>query len=233
MAQKKPGKKMPVSRIDQKKKPVKKQSQTAKIIAGVAVVVVIAVAAIMFAGSQGDEEGASQFASDLDPSRGPADAAVVIQEFADFGCPHCKSAQPVIDQLLSEYPDDLRVEFENMVLPASAFSNQTAKAAECAFEQSDELYFELEEMFFDKQEQWMDLSSESFVREYAEEAGLEMDEYDTCYAGSEAQKKIDDDIAEGRKLAVNTTPTFFVDGERIIGGNYIEMKAIIDKALAE
>lgn len=233
MAKKKPGRKMPVSRMDQKKKPEKKQSQTGKIVAGVVVAAVIAVAVILFAGSQGDEEAASQFVSDLDPSRGPADAAVVIQEFADFGCAHCKDAQPVIDQLLSEYPDDLRVEFENMVLPASAFSNQTAKAAECAFEQSEELYFELEEMFFEKQEQWTNLGSESFVREYAEEAGLEMNEYDTCYEGNEAQRKIDDDIAEGRQLAVSSTPTFFVDGERIVGGSYVEMKAIIDKALAE
>lgn len=69
------------------------------------------------------------------PSRGPAQARVVVEMFADFQCPFCARAVPTIEQLLARYPNDVRVVFRNYPLSFHAHAMEAAEAAREAYAQ--------------------------------------------------------------------------------------------------
>src|SRR5690606_25887207 len=63
------------------------------------------------------------------PSKGPDNAKVVIQEFSDFQCPFCSRVNPTVEQILNEYPKDVQVVWRNMPLPFHADAPLAAEAA--------------------------------------------------------------------------------------------------------
>lgn len=66
---------------------------------------------------------------------GPADAALVIYEFADYQCPACRQFQFLVDTLRAEYPDDLAVSYHYVPLSYHKRAYASARAAECAADQ--------------------------------------------------------------------------------------------------
>jgi len=200
----------------------------------VGVVAVIAVAVLLATGVQtGEEEVISTFSDDLDPIKGPADASVLIQEFADFQCPACKDSQISIAQLFMEFGDGIKVEYENLPLPSHQMAIPTALAGECAFEQSQDLFWSLGDFFFDSQEDWSSATSDAFLFDAAQETGVEMKAFRECMVSEEALDKVQTDVDEAAALAINSTPTFFVNGKRIVGGSYPELSSMVRDAIDE
>lgn len=82
---------------------------------------------------------------------------------------------------------------------------------------------------FTTQQEW----KESVFRGYAEELGLDMEQFDADLADPEAAGRVQDDQRDGLGLGVQGTPTFFVDGTRIpTPGSYEAFKALIDDRLS-
>jgi protein-disulfide isomerase len=70
-------------------------------------------------------------------------------------------------------------------------------------------------------------------RSYAEELGLDMDQYDADYASQEVEERISRDVADGESLGVAGTPTFYVDGELFEPRSVEDFTTVLDEALAE
>ena len=213
----------------------KTRAKVIRIAAGVAGVgLVIALAVVLATGVQtNDQVSSTEFAEDFDPVKGNPKAKVTIQEFADFQCPACKSAQIAISQLFMEFKDQVKLEYENLPLPSHHMAIPTALAGECAATQSEELFWSLSDTLYETQEDWATATSDAFIFQEAETIGLDMIEFRSCMVSEQAQDKVQVDLDEARELNISSTPTFFVNGERFVGGSYPELSSLVKAALDE
>src|SRR5687767_12996202 len=85
--------------------------------------------------------------------RGPENAKITLVEFGDYQCPSCKAFHPVVQELLTRYPQQVRLEFHHYPL-ISIHPNAMAAslAAEAAGEQGR--YWEMHDLIFELQDEW-------------------------------------------------------------------------------
>ncbi len=206
-----------------------------KILLGIALgAIVIGVILFRFAGSPVARE---QLAYREDAyTKGNPNASVVVTEFADYQCPACRSAAAIIDQLVKEYPDEIRVEFRHFPLSMHPLANVSAEAAEAAGEQGK--FWEMSSLLFDRQNEWGDTSAalsrsqaiEKF-KQYARQLGLDEPKFSAAIEDGTFRTRINDDVTAGSAAGVNSTPQFFVNTTMIEDLSYAGLKAEIDKAL--
>jgi protein-disulfide isomerase len=170
----------------------------------------------------------------LDPGAGPETAAVTVTEYGDFQCPACAGVAPVVHDLIDQYGDQIRYEWNDFPLPQHQHGTNAAIGAECAFAQGK--FFEYHDLAFDRQAEWSPKSEDEALDAFtaiAEEIGLDMAAFDACVTDQATADRVNEDISEGRALNVNATPTFFVNGVRVVGAPYsVNLKKEIDAALA-
>ena len=173
-----------------------------------------------------DEPTIVEVSVDDDPWTGGKNADVVIVEFSDFECWFCSRASTTIDQLLDEYGNDIKVVFRDFPLSFHANAHIASEAAECAHEQ--DMFWEMHDMIFANQDA---LDSDS-LKGYADELGLDTDDFNECLDSGEMSAEVDADFADGASYGVQGTPAFFINGELISGAQPVEnFRAIIDKHL--
>jgi len=158
--------------------------------------------------------------------RGAAQAPVTIIEFSDFQCPFCARAVPTLQQLAREYPSGVRWVFKNFPLDFHPDSMLAHKAALAAGEQGK--FWEMHDLIF---------ASQGAIRrddllQKAGQLGLDMKRFVTDLDSLTLQKVIDDEKAEGTRLGVTGTPTFFINGKRFVGAWPLdEYKKLVDAEL--
>lgn len=178
------------------------------------------------------------------PTLGPADAPITIVEFSDFQCPYCTQWQEQTFQpLMSAYPGKIRFVYRNYPLTTihqNAFRG--AEAAMCANDQNsfwkyhDKLFSENSQM---NNQQGAVLPVDTFVQ-WAGDIGLNTDVFQTCLTNEKFKQAVQDDInfadslpTENGEPAVGGTPTFFINGTRLVGAYPLsEFQKIIDAQLA-
>jgi len=161
------------------------------------------------------------------PSLGPDDAPVTIIVFSDYQCPYCRRAEPVIQQVLEQYPSQVRVVFRHFPLDRiHPLARGASEAAACANEQGR--FWEFHTKLFAAGAKF---DAES-LREYASDSDLDLVAFQTCVDERRFQADIETDLAAGREVGVAGTPAFFVNGIRIKGARpFDDFAAIIDKEL--
>lgn len=171
----------------------------------------------------------SKIVTDADPSRGPKNAKVTLVEFSDYECPFCgRFYEEALPVLLKEYGDKVRFVWKDFPLPMHSNAPKASEAAHCAGEQGK--YWEYHDVLFQNQRA---LSIEA-LGDYAKRLSLDAEDFNTCLNSGKFAKKIKDDMNLGRSLGINGTPSFFVNGERIVGAQPVEeFKRRIDAILAE
>lgn len=207
-----------------------------KVVVGVvaaAVIAALVLAVFLARGIRSGDSEDSRFADDRDPVNGARTARVTIQEFADFQCPACKQAQLGISTAFMKFGDDIKLEYENFPLPSHKWAVTTALLGECAFAQSNDKFWQVSGLLYARQDEWNKATNDAFVRQQAEEVGLDLSEFDACYKSEATRKKVDRDLAEGEALNINSTPTFIVNGERFVGNAYPDFEALIQKKINE
>ena len=153
------------------------------------------------------------------PTVGPANARVTIVEFSDFECPHCRELYRTLKTLEPLYPQ-VRVVFKDFSLTQIHPWTETASiGARCAYMQSPDAFWQLHDAIFENQ----DLISTENVWEkltgFAKAAGLDTDAFKVCMSSPEAQKTVAANRADGIAVGVTSTPTVFVNGRMLIGGD--------------
>ncbi|USN53293.1 MAG: thioredoxin domain-containing protein [Candidatus Nomurabacteria bacterium] len=179
---------------------------------------------------------AGDFSNDNDPSRGPETAKVLIEEYSDFQCPACKAADTNLPEVLAAYPNDVRFVYNDYPLTTiHKNARAAAEAAQCAFAQGK--FWEYHDKLFEEQASWSVLSgstvTDTFVQ-YASDLGIDSEAFQSCIDNTEQKEAVNTDIGEGNARKVNSTPTFFINGERRVGGMTTDnWKSVIDAAIAE
>lgn len=174
----------------------------------------------------------AEIAEGMDPVKGASNAKVTIVEYSDFECPACGAMYPVLDEIVKRYPDDVRVIYKNFPLSGHKWSYTAALASECAFDSGK--FWEFHDILFDRQKGWSKArdAREDFLR-YAKKLDIPTDEFNTCIDSKPIKQRVNDDRSSGRKLNINSTPTFFINGKRYVGvWSVSEFERIIKKSMA-
>jgi protein-disulfide isomerase len=152
-----------------------------------------------------------------DPVVGPADAPVVIEEFADFQCPACKVASVPVKEILKAYPTQVRLVYKDFPIPGHQHARLAAAAALCSAQQDKFLPFY--DKMFARQDEWAVLDRPAFdafvvALAKSEDLNLDVDAFNTCRNSRDAKREVENDYQEGIDRTVNSTPTFFINGEK-------------------
>lgn len=144
-----------------------------------------------------------------DHIRGSHEAPVTMVEYADFECPFCGRAEPVIRELLAAEGDELRYIFRHLPLTdVHPFAQLAAEAAEAAGAQGQ--FWEMHDLLFEHQG---DLRPRD-IHGYAEQLRLDMDRFDAELRGRTYKKRVTSDVASADASGVSGTPSFFINGRR-------------------
>jgi protein-disulfide isomerase len=162
------------------------------------------------------------------PSKGGDNAPITIVEFADFECPYCAKASGVLKQVLETYGREVKLVFKHMPLAMHQHAFKAAQASVCAANQGR--FWEYHDLLF---EGAGDLSVES-LRKYARDLGLKAEAFDACMNSGSSSEAVNEDLAEARRVGVQGTPSFFINGRYLRDASGLEdFKAAINKELAK
>jgi protein-disulfide isomerase len=155
------------------------------------------------------------------PSKGPENAKITLVEFADFECPSCRQLDLILRDVLAKHPE-IRLVYKDFPLTdIHPWAMTAALAGQCAHQQNEKAFWRLHDSIFDDQ----DIISASNVwdkmNDYAAKIGLNDETFRACMASPGASQKVQQSIAEGHALNLNSTPTIFVNGRRIAGADQI------------
>ncbi|MET1156356.1 thioredoxin domain-containing protein [Arthrobacter sp.] len=139
-----------------------------------------------------------------------------LVEFLDFECESCRAVEPLVQELKKEYGD--RITFVNRYFPLPGHRNSgtAALAVEAAAQQGK--YEQMYAKMFETQPQWGEKqdSQAALFRTFAQDLGLDMNAYDAGVAAETTKDRIRQDVADGTALGVTGTPTFFLNGEKLV-----------------
>ncbi|MGH7917729.1 MAG: thioredoxin domain-containing protein [Candidatus Binataceae bacterium] len=145
------------------------------------------------------------------PMQGPAQAPITIVEFADFQCPFCRAALNSIDAVKSQYGDKVRWIYMDFPLGMHAHAMDAAKAARCASAQNK--FWQYHDALFADQSKL----APADLKATAKKLGLNTKNFDQCFDHGTYEAGIRKDMAEGTRLGVTGTPTFFINGRELVG----------------
>ncbi|MBF0296020.1 MAG: DsbA family protein [Magnetococcales bacterium] len=161
-----------------------------------------------------------------DLSRGDAKAPITIVEFSDFECPYCRRAQATLKKVVDAYGDKVRMVFRHYPLPFHAKAPKASEAAQCAADQGK--FWPMHDLLFEEKSK-LEVAD---LKAHAKTVGLDQAKFDKCLDGGVHSGRVSADLADGKKLGVTGTPTFFINGVRLVGAQPVEkFKAIIDEEL--
>jgi protein-disulfide isomerase len=160
------------------------------------------------------------------PARGPEGAPVTVVVFSDFECPFCAKAEATLGEIERQYEGKVRVAFKHAPLPFHKRARLAAKAAIAAAEQGQ--FWAYHDALFARQG---DLERPALER-YAREARLRPGSFASALDAERVEARLQADLAEGQRLRIQGTPTFFINGRRLVGAQPAEaFRAAIDKEL--
>lgn len=166
---------------------------------------------------------------------GPVNAPVKIVEYSDFGCTYCRQfALNQGRQLRQEYEGAGKVRFEyRSFIIEGASTREAANAAYCAADQKR--FWDYSDVLFNKSGtgQPQNVFSKSALKDYGAQIGLDMGQFNQCVDSGQFISEVQNQHAEGARLGVKATPSFFINGRKIEGAAaYAEFKAAVDAALS-
>jgi len=169
----------------------------------------------------------AEAAPDNAPRRGPQDAPIVIVEFADYECPYCQRIDPELKKLQEEFAGKVAVAFKDFPLPMHPHAEKAAEAARCAGEQGQ--FWNFHDMLFENHQK-LELAQ---LKEYASALKLDAARFDQCLDAGEQAAAVRKDFAQGQRLGLTGTPSFFINGHFLSGAvKYSTLREIVAQQLA-
>lgn len=148
---------------------------------------------------------------------GKTDSPVILVEYGDFQCSGCGSAFPTVEKLVEKYKGQIAFVFRNFPLTnIHPNARAAAAAAEAAGKQGD--FWGMYRLLYEQQASWQGLGTSertNYFASLAEELDLDKTAFITDLSDSAINQKINFDLALGKKYGVDSTPTFFLNGERV------------------
>jgi protein-disulfide isomerase len=161
------------------------------------------------------------------PSLGPANAPVKIIEFADYQCPYCKQVHPDLQRLREEFPQQTVLVYEDFPLPMHPFAEKAAEASHCAEDQGK--FWEYHDGLFQHNGP---LDAEA-LKGIARSLNLDQAKFTQCLDSGKEAPTVAKGLAEGKKLGLTGTPTFFINGHMAAGATkYDALKELVTHQLS-
>ncbi len=159
--------------------------------------------------------------------KGNENAPITIVEYSDFQCSYCSRFHSTMNQIMSEYPDDVRWIYKHFPLDSiHPIARKAAEASECAADQ--DAFWEYADELYSRQS----ILKESELTIIAQDIGLDTIEFSECLSSDKYRSKVSADQQDGSQNGVTGTPGSFLNG-RSLGGAipYEKLKNIIDGLL--
>src|SRR5207253_7066827 len=159
-----------------------------------------------------------------DMALGPANASVTITEYASMTCPHCAAFnENVFPKIKSEYIDSGKVRYVFREFPLDIKAAAGSMLARCIAKDDAGKYFAVVDMLFRQQNDWVLKNTTETLTRIGKQAGLSQQADEDCLK----DQSLLDKIAADQKFAaeilkVNSTPTFFINGEVLRGETSFE-----------
>ena len=159
-----------------------------------------------------------------DMALGPKDATVTITEYASMTCPHCAAFnEQVFPQIKKEYIDTGKVRYVFREFPLDIKAAAGSMLSRCIANGDAQKYFAVTDMLFRSQNDWVMKNTQETLTRIGKQAGLSQQQVEACLK----DQALLDKIAADQKYAsdvlkVDSTPTFFINGEKIKGETSFE-----------
>jgi protein-disulfide isomerase len=159
-----------------------------------------------------------------DMALGPADAKVTIVEYASMTCPHCAAFNDqVFPKLKAEYIDTGKVRYVFREFPLDIKAAAGSMLSRCIAKGDPNKYFAVTDLLFKTQSDWVVKNTTEALTRIGKQAGLSQQEVDACLKDQSLLDKIAADQKYASEvLKVDSTPTFFINGERVKGETSLE-----------
>jgi protein-disulfide isomerase len=168
-----------------------------------------------------------EVALDDAPRRGLEDAPVLVVEFADYECPYCQRIHPDLKKLQQEFPGQVAVAFKDFPLPMHRYAGKAAEAARCAAQQGR--FWDFHDVLFDNTPKF----EPAQLKEYARTLKLDTARFDQCLDAGEQAVAVQRDLAQGQRLGLTGTPSFFINGHFLSGAvKYSTLREVVEQQLA-
>jgi len=164
--------------------------------------------------------------------KGNKSAQIILVEYSDFQCPSCARYSRIIKRVIEELGDDFQLNFRHYPLKKHTNAELAAKSAEAAGRQGK--FWEMHNLLFERQKEWAKKKNEDagklFVQ-YAVSLNLNVEQFQSDLHSQAVTNKIHNDARSGRSSGVKSTPTFFLNGQKItdIPRSYETFKDLILK----
>lgn len=146
---------------------------------------------------------------DRDHILGPPNAPVTLVEYGDFECPHCGQAHYVLNDLMDQVDDQVRLVYRHFPLTQiHPHSQRAAEASEAAGAQGE--FWDMHDMLFENQEALDDYD----LVLHAQALGLDLPRFRRELLQGAYTARVREDFHSGIHSGVNGTPTFFLNGRR-------------------
>jgi protein-disulfide isomerase len=177
-----------------------------------AIAVVIVGYLLLQGGNQADTQNSDTGTNHV---RGNQESSIKLVEYADFQCPFCALFYPAVEQVIDKYENDIAFQQRHLPLPTHQNARAAARAAEAAADQGK--FWEMSDLLFGNQQAWSESSNpRELFRQYAQQLGLNVEQFDEAFSSSAVNNRINADIdlfnQTGEQMS---TPTFFLNGERL------------------
>ena len=154
-----------------------------------------------------------------DMALGPANAPVTITEFASMTCPHCAAFnETVFPKIKSEYIDTGKIRYVFREFPLDIKAAAGSMLARCIAKDDGGKYFAVIDMLFKQQNDWVLKNTTEMLIRIGKQAGLSQQAVEDCLKDQALLDKIAADQKYASEvLKVDSTPTFFINGDKIKG----------------
>ncbi|WP_020404214.1 DsbA family protein [Gracilimonas tropica] len=155
-------------------------------------------------------------------------APIQIVKYSDYQCPACKYYVSFEEQLKKDLGDRVTITVKHFPLNMHEHAQLAARAAEAARQQGK--YKEMHDMIFAGQEQWARGNAEAMFIGYARSLDLDVEKFRQDMNSADMQRIVMADKREGLNLDVNSTPTFFINGQKLEQNprTYAQFKSLIE-----
>jgi protein-disulfide isomerase len=157
--------------------------------------------------------------TDLQPSYGDSSATVTAVIFGDFQCPLCKQeAEAMRPNLTKEFGGKVRVYFKDFPLESiHPWARAASITGRCIFRQDPQAFWKYHDWIYGLQGEINVENLNSKVLAWAGENGLDSLQLGKCTENKATDSDVSRNVAEGRALGVDATPTMFLNGRKVVG----------------
>jgi len=169
----------------------------------------------------------AQIKLDNQPFKGPTEAKVVVAEYADFQCPSCRQLYEILKQVVPLYPQ-VKFVFKDFPLDQiHPWARNAAAAGRCTYNQNPAVFWKMHDLLFENQATITAANHWQTLQDFAAQVGLDAAAFRVCLTSPETKAYIDASIQEAIGLRIANTPTMFINGRRVVGGNREQLEQIL------